>query len=112
MTPRPTPTTPGLVGTGRDLFIGSGACYACHTIEGISQGGVLGPDLTNIGSVAAERIPGYTAEEYIRESIVDPCAYTAPHVESCELMDSTLTSFISLSEEEIDALVAFLLEQK
>jgi|GEM_PF-4667948 cytochrome c2 len=60
-------------------------CAACHTIEGTKAVGKIGPDLSDIGSVAEERIasPEYQASsgnatkaaEYIRESILDPSAF-------------------------------------
>ena len=34
---------------GRELFFANG-CGACHTIRGTSAGGVVGPDLTHVGS--------------------------------------------------------------
>jgi cytochrome c oxidase subunit 2 len=34
---------------GQELFIGNG-CGACHTIRGTSAAGVIGPDLTHVGS--------------------------------------------------------------
>ena len=37
---------------GMKIFIASGECRACHTIEGIAPGGV-GPDVRYIGSEAA-----------------------------------------------------------
>ena len=106
-----------LVTAGRDLFSGGGGCSACHTIDGAAQG-VLGPDQTHVGTWAVNRIPGYTAEEYIRESIREPCAYNvSPQDEGidaeyqCLLMEATVSA-IPLSDAEIDALVAFLLAQK
>src|SRR3990170_826467 len=61
------------------------ACAACHRVAGTSAAGSIGPDLTNIASVAAERIkdPGYlgsakNAEAYIRESILQPSALVVP----------------------------------
>ena len=102
---------------GRDLFTGGGGCSACHTIDGTAQG-VLGPDQTHVGTWAANRIPGYTAEEYIRESIRKPCAYNVSPQDQgidaeyqCLLMEATVSA-IPLSDAEIDALVAFLLAQK
>ena len=60
------------------LFIQKG-CGACHAIEGMEGAvGNIGPDLTNIASVAATRVPGQSAEDYIRESILDPNAYVVP----------------------------------
>jgi len=43
----PAPRT-GLAAQGKAIFA-SGACVACHTIRGVSAGG-LGPDLTTFGS--------------------------------------------------------------
>jgi cytochrome c oxidase subunit II len=34
---------------GRDLFLANG-CPACHTIRGTTAGGLVGPDLTHVGS--------------------------------------------------------------
>jgi cytochrome c oxidase subunit II len=42
------PTTPGLK-RGRDLFLSHG-CGACHTIRGTLANGIIGPDLTHVGS--------------------------------------------------------------
>ena len=46
--------------------------YACNSCHGQPDGSVpaaVGPDLSNIGNVAATRIPGLSAEQYIYESI-------------------------------------------
>lgn len=111
------PNHSDLAAAGRALFTGGGGCSACHTIDGTAQG-VLGPDQSRIGAQAAARIPGYTAEQYIRESITDPCAYTVTPADAgitrqydCNLMVATMSG-ISLSETDIDALVAFLLQQR
>ncbi len=51
-------------------------CGGCHVIPGVPGAvGITGPSLVNLGEVAAQRIEGYTAEEYIHESIVNPDAY-------------------------------------
>ena len=106
-----------LIDAGRALFAGGGGCSACHSIAGVGQG-VLGPDQTHVGTWAASRIAGYTAEQYIRESIVEPCAYSVgPGDEGidaeyqCTLMEATLDG-IALSDADVDALVAFMLAQK
>ncbi len=49
-------------------------CGGCHAVSGVSTGAV-GPDLTHIGTVAAGRKSGMSADEYILESIVDPAAF-------------------------------------
>ena len=86
-------------------------CYQCHLIEGISIGGI-GPELAHIGADAGTRMPGMSAEEYIRESIVDPELFVAEGVLRATkgLMTSDITE--GLTEEEVDALVAFLLTQE
>ena len=113
---RPTPTsgaalsiTAETIAAGRTLFTGGGGCAACHTIEGLTHG-VLGPDLDGIATVASARIPGYTAERYLREAIVDSCAYTVEGTD-CNLMLNVMNT-IHLTDADVDALVAFLLQQR
>lgn len=106
---RPVVVNAETIAAGRELFVGGGGCSACHAIEGVAQG-VLGPDLNGTASIGANRIPGYTAEQYLRESIVDSCAYTVEGTD-CNLMLNVMNS-ISLSDEDVDALVAFLLQQR
>lgn len=65
---------------GRAVFLTpQHACFACHTIEahGI-RGGQRGPDLSSAGSQAEVRRPGVSAENYLRESVVDPWACFTP----------------------------------
>ena len=105
------PPTPGPV-EGEAIFTGPvGGCGACHTIEGLATG-LVGPDLTHIGTDAETRKPGASAEDYIRESIKDPEAFVAEGVEraTAGLMLGALTA--NLTDGQVDALVEFLLEQK
>lgn len=44
----PTPQQDPMVAQGRDIFLNS-TCVACHSIEGTTAAGVLGPDLTRLG---------------------------------------------------------------
>ncbi len=97
------------IAAGRELFVGGGGCSACHAIEGVAQG-VLGPDLNGIAAVAEGRIAGYNAEQYLRESIVDSCAYTVEGTD-CNLMSNVMNPIV-LSNSDVDALVAFLLQQR
>ena len=100
-----------LVAQGQAVFIGAGGCLACHTIEGVSSG-LVGPDLTHIGTAGATRQPGVSARDYITESIKSPEAFVAPGVERAipGVMTSVLTA--SLSDTDVEALVEFLLAQK
>ena len=100
-----------LVAQGQAIFAGSGGCMACHAVEGIANG-MLGPDLTHIGTEAATRKPETSAHDYITESIKEPEAFVATDVERANpgIMTSALTS--SLSDSDVEALVEFLLAQK
>ena len=122
----PTPAPPGVVvppsagatettgNPGLALFTVRGGCAACHTIEGVSDGGILGPELTRVASAAGSRVDGQSAEEYLRTSITDPDAYTAGTADGFDqdypagTMQATLAG-INLTPEEIDTLVEYLL---
>jgi putative heme-binding domain-containing protein len=60
--------TSGDAARGERIFLGKGGCRECHTVGG--EGGVLGPDLTEIG---ARSSPGY-----LRISLTEPGAATYP----------------------------------
>ena len=114
-TSTPQPTIAGSSGgsaeinaQGQAIFTGGGGCAACHAIEGISTGAV-GPNLTYLGTDAATRKSGMSAEAYIEESIRDPEAFVAPGGIP-GIMTAALTS--GLSDDEVKALVDFLLAQK
>ena len=66
-----------------------------------------GPSLQGIYGRAGERVPGLSAGEYIRQSIVDPAAYVVDGFHN--LMPDSYQ--LVLSEEDINALVAFILTQ-
>ena len=110
VSPPASPAT-GDVSAGLELYVGTGGCAACHTIEGVQGAvGVIGPDHTHIGSEAANRIPGYSAEQYLRESILEPDAFIEEGY-TPGLM-APLVAAANLSDADVDALVAFLLAQQ
>ncbi len=59
---------PGDPTAGEDLFRGKARCNDCHRIRG--RGGMLGPDLTNIG--------GMRPLPQLRDAILDPDAEVSP----------------------------------
>ena len=114
----PSPTA-DFAAMGKDIFlnvpdsVGPQAlwCGTCHQIEGISAG-LIGPDLTHIGTDAATRVSGMSAEAYLRESIRSPESFVAEGVERATLGLMTSAITMGLTDEQVDALVALLLEQK
>ena len=82
-------------------------CSSCHETEPDSEQ-TTGPSLKQVGSVAASRRPGMSADEYIRESILDPYAYELPGYEGFH----TRRWDRPPSRADLDALVAYLLSLK
>ena len=72
---------------GRAVFLSPQfGCFACHTIEALGiRGGSRGPDLSSAGRQAAARKRGVSAEDYLREAIVDPwvCFTPLPALPPC-----------------------------
>jgi mono/diheme cytochrome c family protein len=101
--PEPPATEP--VARGRQLYRSMG-CANCHEPNLIGQR--LGPALEHIGTAAAARRPGLSAEEYIRQSILDPGAYVVPGYQDSMPRDLGR----DLSPTDLDALVAYLLSLK
>lgn len=94
-----------------------GGCAACHVIPGVPNAvGSIGPDLTNIGVTAGERVKaaGYkgkaaTAEEYIRESVATPSVFVSPDCPTGPCQDGLMPSFAGvLSEDEFQKIVDYL----
>ena len=92
---------------GAQLFASQG-CVGCHKVKD-QGGGAVGPDLSNIGSTAATRKPGTDAQAYLRESIVDPNAFVVQGFQP-NVMPGTYRQ--TLTPEQLDALVNYLLDQK
>ena len=104
-TPTPSPEEEAdPIARGQRVFLDRG-CGGCHTIEGLSAG-TVGPNQTNIGTVAETRIPGMSAEDYIQESILDPSAYVVEGFQD-DVMPKNYNEL--LASEELSDLVAFLL---
>jgi mono/diheme cytochrome c family protein len=93
------------VSRGRQLYRSIG-CANCHEPNLFGQR--MAPPLDHIGTDAATRVPGMSAEEYIRQSILDPGAYVVPGYQ--DSMPRGLGR--DLPPTDLDALVAYLLSLK
>ena len=93
------------IARGRQLYQFLG-CANCHEPNLFGQR--LGPPIDHIGTVAPTRRPGVSAEDYIRQSILDPGAYLVPGYQDSMPRDLGR----DLSPTDLDALVAYLLSLK
>jgi cytochrome c oxidase subunit 2 len=97
--PAAEPAGAGEVLRGRDVFLGA-ACALCHTIRGTPAQGLVGPDLTHVGSRA--RIAGGSFE--------NNTANLAAWITDAQSMKpgAQMPSMRKLSGPELRALVAYL----
>lgn len=101
---------PQQVEEGRQLFTNgtdsAPACTLCHTLDGTT---LVGPSLKGIASRAADRVQGQSAQAYIKASILTPTAYLVPGFETGTMAPNYA---VSLTTEQIDSIVAFLMTQQ
>lgn len=91
-----------LAGLGEEIFQSTEAgCLACH---GLGKVGLRAPDLAGIGAEAGERVPGVSAEQYLRQSLEQPCSFVVAGYDC--IMPQTLQQ--TLGAAKITALIAFL----
>ena len=99
------PASP-VVDRGRELFTSrETGCSICHSLDSGETG--VGPSLAGVGLVAASRVESMSAEEYLRSSILEPDEYIVDGFRSGQMLDVYDSR---LSDDEIDALVAFLID--
>ncbi len=94
---------------GRELFLDTRigvntGCRICHSLEPGQR--LVGPSLAGVGRAAETRVPGLTAEEYLRRSIVDPDAYIVEGFQPGGMLPDVAEV---LTDQQLDDLVAFLL---
>jgi hypothetical protein len=63
---------------GQQLYATVYGCSACHGDPNVPESNNIGPHLGSIATVAAGRIPGTSAPQYIYESILEPDSFIAP----------------------------------
>jgi mono/diheme cytochrome c family protein/ferredoxin len=83
------------------------SCRICHSLDPGEN--LVGPSFYGIATRAAERIPGLSAEEYLRQSILYPDAYVVEGFPSGLMVPNFGDT---LTDAQIDDLVAFLMTLK
>lgn len=108
-TRRPTPRP--VMGTEADEIILNAGCGACHHIGERGETHRVGPSLNNIGSIAGTRVPGQSADEYLYNSIIYPNIHISPDCPTGPCLPNIMpgTYFLTLSDEQINTLVSYLL---
>jgi cytochrome c oxidase subunit 2 len=89
--------------SGEQVFMTTGACLGCHTVNGTTAKGVLGPNLTHIGS--RQTIAGgalYNTPENLARWLTDPQA----------VKPGNKMTISPLSQGDIEALVQYLTSLK
>jgi mono/diheme cytochrome c family protein len=90
--------------SGQQIFVAAG-CGSCHTLAKAGTNGTIGPSLDDLASAAGEREPGTSPEEYVRQSLLDPDAFTVEGFQS-GVMPSVEGR---LDDKQVQALVDYLL---
>ncbi len=80
------------------------ACETCHFVD--QEGMKIGPGLLNVSDRSEGLIDGVSAEDYVHASIVNPNDYIVEDY-TANLMPQTYGDIFT--EEELDALVAYLM---
>lgn len=92
-------------------------CIGCHTLDGGTYR--PGPTLLGISEIAGDRMPDLSAVECLRQSILNPQAYVVEGFEDTEAPMHIYTNAepdengrmdkFTLTEEELNSLIAFML---
>lgn len=99
--------------SGQEVYLKQ-YCGLCHTLDRVGTSGIFGPTHNGLARTAESRIRdslytgrARTPAEYVRESIVEPQDFIVPGYEASP---HRMPAYRHLADEEIDALVAFLLD--
>jgi hypothetical protein len=130
--PAPVISTNGATGAAQPATSGSGLaspdpvhaeglrlyreqyCGMCHAFAAAGTAGIFGPPHDDMPAIAEQRIhdvkyagSATTAEEYLRESLLEPGAYRVPGYERTRFL---MPAYTNLSEGQVDALIHLLLD--
>jgi len=93
-------STAEMVDIGKEIFDGKGICVTCH------NGSARFPDLAGIATRASSRIPGYTALDYLAETLYEPDIFIVEGF--TKGMPKINKPPIGLTDDEILAVIAYL----
>lgn len=82
-------------------------CKTCHSLEPDIV--IVGPSMAGIASRAGDMVSGLSAEDYLRQSILEPDAYIVEGYPT-SIMPNVWNE--KLTEEQVDSLVGYLLTLK
>jgi cytochrome c2 len=95
---------PGAAAERGALLFATKGCIGCHTHAAFPNARMqVGPELTGLPLRAATRVAGLDARAYVQQSLREPGAYSAASSSTAVMPD------LKLSDEEVEALSAFLL---
>lgn len=99
-------TTAEMVEIGKGIFEGKGICATCHKIGKLGAVAPRFPDLAGVATRAATRKPGYSALDYIAESLYEPDTFVVEGFNPG--MPEINKPPIGLTDPEIMSVIAFL----
>lgn len=89
------------------VIVDQPGCNTCHSLTPDTV--IVGPSLAGVATRAETRVSGESAEEYLRQSILDPNAYVVEGFQPGVMVQVWAEK---LTPEEVDNVVAFLLTLK
>jgi cytochrome c oxidase subunit 2 len=105
------PEDPALRGR-QILASGVYPCATCHVLTDLGWAGNIGPSLNNIGNVAARRVSGQSAHDYVYTSIRHPGDYLVPgYGNLMPQFNPEPNQANYMPEEDLEAIIAYLLTQ-
>jgi mono/diheme cytochrome c family protein len=103
----PTHASPQVAAANAAEVFHAKGCAECHDGPGWDSPVGIGPSLRDAAAWAGTRIAGMSAEDYVRQSVVAPQAFMSPVASPGPFEMPTIT----VSAEELDALVAYVLQR-
>ncbi|MCA9912828.1 MAG: c-type cytochrome [Anaerolineae bacterium] len=100
----PTPTIDLASDAGKGMMVFQANCATCHALA--EDVVIVGPSLAHIATTAGNRVEGLAAEDYLRESIVNPNAYTVEGFAEGAMQQNFATQ---LTSDDVTHVIAFLM---